>query len=327
MTTASQDPGGEVQPDATEGDSGSDEVEKSSMCTTLEELSPVQPMEQEATESDTVDTREACPMSPGLLNSVEMGSPSAPCSVVSSEKDQPDGDRRSSSDNIPSLAAALMELHELLLSNNCAQNRSTSCSPSYPLQQDSDKESPKSHTPTPENTHPTSITAGAETSDAKANYANDVSVEEPSQSLVPDFSGQDEHLGGGTADTAERQEPPQCPDGSEERGPDERRHDKTSNISISQPEPEVPPDTVGDLEFREPPEGQHGRGFPDGQASGSNTRDSVQTQHTLLSPLSVDSPEEVSSSSSSSAPPLTQARQPSSPAPLLPSPSLSTSLY
>ncbi|XP_072238097.1 protein DDI1 homolog 2 isoform X1 [Leuresthes tenuis] len=316
MSTTSQDPGAEVQPDATEGESGSDEVEKSSMCTTLEELSPVQPMEQEATESGTVDAREACPMSPGQLNSVEMDSPSAPCSVVSSEKEQPDGDRPSSSDNIPSLAAALMELHELLLSNNCAQsqNRSTSCSPSNPLQQDSDKESPKSHTPTPESTRPTSITAGAETSDAKANYANDVSDEEPSQSVVPDFSGQDEHLGGGTADTAERPEPPQCPDGSEERGPDERRRAKTSNISVSQPEPEVPPDPVGDLEFREPPEGQHGRGFADGQASGSNTRD------TLLSPLSVESPEEVSSSSSSSAPRLTQARRPSSPAPLLPSP-------
>lgn len=325
MTTISQDPGGEVQLGATEGDAESDESVNNSMLPHLEELSPIQPMEQEVTESDTADTAEACPSS----DSVEMESPTASQGVVSSERDQPDGDRCSSSDSIPSLAAALMELHELLVSNNHAQsqNRSTSCSPSNPFTQDADKVSPEPCTPTPENTQPTpstAITAGAEPSDAKANYAAAVSDEEPSKCLVPDLSGQDEHLGGDTAETVEGQGPPQCPDGLGERRADRCGQDEASNISLSQPEPEVPPNPARDLEFREPPEGQHGRGVADGQASGTNTPDTLglQTEHTFLSPLSmaVGSPEEVSSTLSSSVPPLAQASQPSSPAPPLPSP-------
>ncbi|XP_041836458.1 protein DDI1 homolog 2 isoform X1 [Melanotaenia boesemani] len=300
MSTASQDPGGEVQPGAT--DESPESVENSSKCTTSEELSPIQPMEQEATESDIVDTTEACPKVPGQPDSVEMESPTASHNLVSCERHQPDGDRCSSSDSIPSLAAALKELHELLVSNNSAQsqNRSTSCSP---VQQDSDKASSESRTPTPENTQPTpsaTITIGAETSDAKANYATVASGEEPSQCTVPDLSNQELHLGGDTAETL-----------SKERGADEPWHDESSNISISQPEPEVPPDAAEDFAFREPPEGQHGRGVADGQASGTNTRDTLQTEHTL---------EEVSNTSSSSVPPFAQPPQLPSPTPLLPSP-------
>ncbi|KAI9534284.1 hypothetical protein NQZ68_014692 [Dissostichus eleginoides] len=87
-------------------------------------------------------------------------------------------------------------------------------------------------------------------------------------------------------------------------------------------EPEDPPDPTGDLEVREPPEGQQGRGVADGRASGTNTPDSLglQTEHTFLSPLSmaVGSPEEVSSTSTLSSPPL--APQLTSPAPPVPSP-------
>ncbi|XP_035796758.2 protein DDI1 homolog 2 [Amphiprion ocellaris] len=327
MTTVSQDPGGEVQPGDAEEDAESGEVVNSSMCSHPEQLSPIQPMEQEATESDAADTTEACPSALSQPDSVEMESPTASHGVVSSERDQPDGERCSSSDSIPSLAAALMELHELLVSNNHAQsqNRSSSCSPSHPFRQDTDKASPEPCAPTPEDPHPipsTAITAGAEPSDAKANYAAAVSDEEPSKCLVPDLSGQDDHLGGDTAETVERQGPPQCPDGSGERRADRCGQEEARNISISQPEPEVPPDPAGDLEFREPPEGQHGRGVADGQASGTNTPDTLglQTEHTFLSPLSmaVGSPEEVSSTSS--VPPLAQAPQPSPPAHLLPSP-------
>lgn len=321
-------PEGEVQPGHAEGDAESDEVMNSPMLLNPEELSPIQPMEQEATESDTADATEACPSAPSQPDSVEMDSPTASQGVASSERDQPEGEHCSSSDSIPSLAAALMELHELLVSNNRAQsqNRSASCSPSHPLQQETDEATAEPRTPTPENTQripsSTAITAGAEPSDAKANHAAAVSDEGPSKCLVPDLCGQDEHLGGDTAETPEGQGPPQCPDGSGERRADRCGQDEANNISSLQPEPEVPPDPAGDLEFREPPEGQQGRGVADGRASGTNTPDTLglQTEHTFLSPLSmaVGSPEEVSSTSSSpSSPPLAQA---TSPAPPLPSP-------
>ncbi|XP_051270388.1 protein DDI1 homolog 2 isoform X1 [Dicentrarchus labrax] len=329
VTTAPQYPGGELQTGAAEADAESDEVVNSSVLPHPEELSPVQPMEQEATESDTAEATEACPSAPRQSDSVEMESPPASQGGVSPERDQPEGEHCSSSDSIPSLAAALMELHELLVSNNQAQsqNRSTSCSPSHPFKQETDEVAPEPCPPTPENTQPipfTAITAGAEPSDAKANHAAAVSDEGPSKCLVPDTSGQDEHLGGDTAETVEGQGPPQCPDGCGEKRADRCGQDEASNISFLQPEPEVPPDPAEDLEFREPPEGQQGRGVADGRASGTNTPDTLglQTEHTFLSPLSmaVGSPDDISSTSPPSSPSLAQAPQPTSPAPLLPSP-------
>ncbi|XP_034724690.1 protein DDI1 homolog 2 isoform X1 [Etheostoma cragini] len=297
---------------------GSDEVMNSPVLPHQEELSPIQPMEQEATESNTADATEACPSAPDKRDSVEMESPTASQGVVSSERDQPEGEHCSSSDSIPSLAAALMELHELLVSNNLSQsqNHSASCS---------EEIAPEPCTPTPENTQRipnTAITAGAEPSHAKANEAAAVSDEGPSKCLAPDLSGHDEHLGGDTAETVEG--PAQCPEGS---GPGERRagrcgQDEANNISRFQTEPEAPPDPAGDLEFREPPEGQQGRGVADGRASGANTPDTLglQTEHPFLSPLSmaVGSLEEVSSMSSTSTSPLDQAPQLTSPARILP---------
>lgn len=329
VTTFSQNPEGEVLSAASEGDDESFEEVNSSVLPQPEELSPVQPMEQEMTESDTADTTEACPGPSSQPDSVEMESPAAPHDMVTSERDQPEGERCSSSDSIPSLAAALMELHELLVSNNRAhsQNRSTSCSPSHPFRQDADEAALEPRTLTPENTQPppsTAITAGAEPSDAKANHAAAVSDEGPSKCLVPDLSGPDEHLCGDAAETVEEQGPPQNPDGSGETRADRCGIDEATNISISQPEPEVPPDPAGDLEFREPPEGQQGRGVADGRASGTNTPDTLglQAEQTFLSPLSMaaGSPEEVSSTSSPSAPPPAQAPQPTSAAHHLPSP-------
>ncbi|XP_047438125.1 protein DDI1 homolog 2 [Mugil cephalus] len=329
MTTVSQDPGDDSQPASAEGVSESNE--NSFTLPQPEELSPVQPMEQEATEPDTADATDVCLRAPSQPDSVEMESPTGSHGAASPDRDQPDGERCSSSDSIPSLAAALMELHELLVSSNRAQsqNRSTSCSPSDQFNQDTGKTSPEPFPPpTPENTHSTpstAITVGAEPCDAKANYAAAVSNEEPSKCLAPDFSGRDEHLGRDPAETVEGQSPPRRPDSSAERRADGAGRDEASDISVSQPEPELPPDPAGDVEeVREPPEGQHGRGVADGQASGTNTPDAlgVQTEHTFLSPLSmaVGSPEDVSSTSPSSGPPLAQAPPPSPPAPLLPSP-------
>lgn len=297
MSTASQDPGGEVQPGVAEGGVGGDEVENSAVHATPEDLSPSQPMEQEVTEST-----ETCPAAPSQPESVDMECPS----VSHSERDHADGEHHPGSDSVPSLAAALKELHELLGFNNQAQSqpRSSSCSPSRPRGRDSDKSSEPS-TPPPENTPPSAATAAdAETSDAKASCAA-ASAEAPSQRVVPDLPAQEERLSVGTAGTAE-QGAPRCADGSKETAEDEQ--DDTNNIRMAQPD--VSPGSEPVPEFREPHE--EPPGGEDVHASVTNVRDHIQT---FLSPLSVevDSAAGVSSTSFSSAPLLT-------PAPLLPSP-------
>lgn len=322
MPMLPQQPEGEDLCAAADGDAESFEVANSSEPPHPEELSPVQPMEQEMTESDAADPSEACPSVPSQCDSVEMESPPTSQGAAGSERDQPEGERCSSSDSIPSLAAALMELHELLVSNN-RQSRSTSCSPSHPFRQDAEDAAPEPRTPTPQDAQPTpstAITAGEEPSHAKANQAAAAPAEGPSESLVPDPSGQDEHHGGDSAESAEEQGPPEhhplCSGG---RGADGCGLDGASNISDSQPKPEGLPDPGGSLEFREPPEGQQGRGVADGQASGANSPDTLglQAEQTFLSPLSMAVG---SGASPPSAPALAQAPQPTSAAPLLPSP-------
>lgn len=77
------------------------------------ELPPVQPMEQEILDVNT----------PNQLDSVEMAPSSGP------EKNEPESEHRARSNSIPSLAAALKELHELIVSNKSSQTRSASTSP------------------------------------------------------------------------------------------------------------------------------------------------------------------------------------------------------
>ncbi|XP_063766682.1 protein DDI1 homolog 2 isoform X1 [Eleginops maclovinus] len=217
INSASQDPEGEVQPGSAEWETESDEVMNSPVLPHAEELSPTQPMEQEATGCDTTDAPElrlSALIQPDL---VEMESSPSSQGVASPERDQPEGEHCSSSDNIPSLAAALMELHELLVSNNHAQsqNRSTSCSPSHPFNQETND--PETCTQTPEDTTlvpSTAIPASAEPSDAKAHHAAAVSDEGPSKCLATDLSEQAEHLDGDTLETAEGRGPLQRPDGS-----------------------------------------------------------------------------------------------------------------
>lgn len=82
----------------------------------LIDLPPVQPMEQEMPET----------RGENLHESVEMAPPSG------SEKNEPEvvaAENRARSNSIPSLAAALKELHELIVSNKSSQNRSASTSP------------------------------------------------------------------------------------------------------------------------------------------------------------------------------------------------------
>lgn len=311
VTTMSQDASGEAHPGVTEEASESGEAVNSS-----EEVSSIQPMEQEATDPDGADTTAPCQSAPGQPSSVGMESPA----IVSSERDQPDGDRCSSSDSIPSLAAALMELHELLVSNNHtqSQNRSSSSSPSLPFNQDTERVSPEPGPPTPDEARPTpstAITAVAEDSDAKANRAAaTVWDEEPSECCAPNLSTQEEVLGGDAAENGASTGPPQCPEGPMDTRPEKCGQGHASDVSTSQSEPEAPTAPAVDLQAREPPEGQHSRGVADGQASGSNSEDYLQTEHIFLRPASVTagSPEDVPSTLSSS---LSQAPQPSSPAP------------
>ncbi|KAJ0023867.1 hypothetical protein NQD34_003766 [Periophthalmus magnuspinnatus] len=73
------------------------------------DLSPVQPMEQEALSADA----------PHQLDSVEMAPPSV------SEGSAPESEHRTRSNSIPSLAAALKELHELIVSNKSSDGSSS----------------------------------------------------------------------------------------------------------------------------------------------------------------------------------------------------------
>lgn len=283
-------------------------VEESSECT-AEEPSTIQPMELDAS-----DTADVCPKAPNHPDSVEMEPSSAPGAAVPSEKDTPDEDRCSSSESVPSLAAALVELHELLVSNSRAQSQdsSMSCSPPCSLLHDADKASPEPRTPTPENTQPahcTAMTSDEEPSDAKANdaaaaaAAAALSHVEQSECLVFD------------------NDPGEDPTGTEDRSSQRDADAPDDGGSISQPEPELPPCPAVIPEVREPPEGQHERGVADGQASAPNAHDSLHAEPTPLIPSSSsEAQQEGVSSASASVPPLPQAAWSSSPAPLPPSP-------
>lgn len=93
-------------------------IEEVNSASNLEtEVQPVQPMEQEIPDENTSQQ----------LDSVEMA-PSC-----GSEENEPELEHRARSNSIPSLAAALKELHELIVSNKSSQNRSASTSPPPPV--------------------------------------------------------------------------------------------------------------------------------------------------------------------------------------------------
>lgn len=321
-TLVSQDQVAETQPGVAEGDTESDEAGATSVLPHPEDSSHIQAMEQELNASDRAKATEVLPSDPGQSDSVEMESPPASEGVASSEQGQPEREQRSSSDSIPSLAAALMELHELLVSNNQAQSQTcaSSCPSSHPIGQEINEASPEPCNPTPGNSPPCtpSTAPSAGPSDAKANNnAAAVSNKGPSNCLTSDLSGQDEYLGGDAAETVEGQRPPQHPDGSRTRGTFGQGQTEASEISSSQPEPEVPPDPAGSPELREPTEGHQGK------ASGSSSPEplGLQTEPAVLSPPPVVlGSQEISNASSDSSPPLPVAPQLTSPAPLLPSP-------
>ncbi|XP_055724089.1 mediator of DNA damage checkpoint protein 1-like isoform X1 [Salvelinus fontinalis] len=344
---------------------GSEKADNGSLSPLPEGSLPIQPMEQEDMSVNTTDHQTClskpsqqsgeggshCPISnpPSLTlepclsgsTSADMESPPASSqSTVQSERDQPEGERCPNSDQILSLAQALRELHELLVSNSCGlspQERSASCSPSH--RQDTDNPTAEPQTLTPENiTQPspsTAIIAGAEPCDAKANHAAAAMSDggPPPDCVLPGTSGQEQSLE--TRDRAEA-EPgagqgelePQCPDNSRgERRADGYGLDASKNRgTVSEVQSPSHSSLQAELEFREPPEGQQGRGVADGRASAIDNPDTpgLHPEPTQRSPLSmaVGSPEDDSGVSPRTSPP--QALGPqhpsSSPAPLFSAP-------
>ncbi|CAB1353390.1 unnamed protein product [Coregonus sp. 'balchen'] len=369
-------------PSATEIGRASEKAENSSLFPHPEESLPTQPMEQEEDMSDTITDHRTCPSIPSQQSeegegvsqyphqpisnppsftlkpcpfgstSTEMESPHASSqNTVPSERDQPEGKRCSYSDQIPSLAQALLELHELLVSNSSGlspQDGSASSSPSHRQNADGldDNYNPTAEPRllTPENTTQpspsTAITADAEPCNAKANHAAAVSDRGPPPDCVlPGSSDQEQSLetrNGTQAEPGEgqREPEPQCPNSSW----GERRADwygldtSKSKGTVSEAKGPSPSSLQADLAFREPPEGQQGRGVADGRASGNDNPSTLglQPETTQQSPLSmaVGSPGEDAGVSPRTSP-LPQApdhhhHHPSSPAPLFSAPRLFT---
>lgn len=160
-------------------------IEEAKSTTKLEaELPPVQPMEQEILDLNT----------PDQLHSIEM----APSS--GSEKNEPETEHRARSNSIPSLAAALKELHELIVSNKSSQNRSASTSPTpHPPVQDG-PETCQSES---------STTAITQITDAKADPSHTTtSLSEEAQSDYVDLSSNEDNIEVG--ETLEEQKAQQC---------------------------------------------------------------------------------------------------------------------
>lgn len=287
-----------------------------------EQLCSVQPMEQETTDSQAEDSTLDQP------GSVEMESVEMESSVVTPERDQPEGELCSRSDSIPSLAAALKELHELLVNNNQSQNRSSSCSPSDPLRQSADEAAVQPRSLTPDAAQPgpsAAVPSGAQPSEAKANHHAAVSGGGPSECGVPGLCDQEACLlECHDSESRATQPPPHRQDDSTETKTEGCEPDEADVVVFSLSEPGASADLAGDLEFREPPEGQPERGVADGHDSGANAAETLdlQSERTSLGPLSMAaaSPDEDSNISSSSAPPFSQAPPPASAAPRLPSP-------
>lgn len=265
----------EVQTGTTETEDGLEGADSTTNLQ-LEQLSPVQPMEQE---SDVPEL--------GTLNqpdSLEMESSSVCDTTVSSEREEPEVERRTRSDSIPSLAAALKELHELIVSNKGTQNRSASCSPPHPFRQEESEKCSLGNQPEPS-------TAITQPTNAKANHAAAMSNEGPSKCVLPELSGQEEHLDVNPVETLEEQRPKPCPDDSEEWKTDGCGQHVASDSSICQSDPEISPDSAGDLELSELSEEQLGRRAEGEGASSNNSPKTV-------SPMSV----EVGSAEDTSAP-------------------------
>ncbi|XP_023686387.1 protein DDI1 homolog 2 isoform X1 [Paramormyrops kingsleyae] len=191
------------------------------------------------------------------------------------ERDQPEGERQPGSDGMPSLAAALMELHELLVSNRCTLSREHSPIPSPTCREDADGVD-EGHFPGSLESawEPTNLVTGAtamttmETGAAKSECVPDPNL----SSLTPmsvDSSGQVENLG---KELPEEQEV-RCQDAM---GESEEAFSMVEEIRGPEPGPCVgplPPLDLESMDVRQAPEGLQGRGIADGRAAGPEATD------------------------------------------------------
>lgn len=282
-----QDPDVEVELGAAGGGAESEDLKNTALP-----ASPTQAMEQEAVEPGVAEGVGGCHSDPTQSDPVEMESPVDSQDAASSEREQPE--RPSCSDSIPSLAAALMELHELLVSNN--QAHAASCSSSQPVNQETGPDAPDTHAPTLGVTHtprPT-VAPGAEPSDANA-----ASDEGPSNRVALDPS---EPESGRPTENVEGRRPAQCPESSMDRTTQE--HDEAEKTSLSQADPEAPSTSAGELELKEPADGCH---------DGATGNPGPQTEHASLCPSAVAT--EVSDTPIDPPPPVPEVLQLSSPDP------------
>lgn len=290
VTSHTQDPDAEVQLGAGEGVAESGDSVTTTLLPQPEECLPVQAMEQEGVPSGVA---EDCPGDPIQADPDEMEFPVDSQDAVSSEGEQPERERPSCSDSIPSVAAALMELHELLESNN--QAHATSCSSLQPVKQETGQAAPDAHPPAlyVSNIPSPAVTSGAEPSDAKVNTFAAVSDEGPSNCVAPGLS---EPEGGDTAENLGEQRPAQCPESSAEMKPE---HDEVENTCIFQADPDAPSVPVGGPELRKPADGCQDNPGPQTELTslgpsapareGSNTL--ISSSPTLPSPPQLLSPD------------------------------------
>ncbi|XP_056886124.1 protein DDI1 homolog 2 isoform X1 [Takifugu flavidus] len=257
-TTQAPDPDVEVELGAAGGGSESEDLKNTALPG-----SPTQAMEQEAVEPDAAEGVEVCHSDPTQSDPVEMEFPVDSQDAASSERDQPERERPPCSDSIPSLAAALMELHELLVSNN--QAHAASCSSSQPVKQETGQDAPDTPGPT--------VAPGAESRDAKANRFAAASDEGPSDCVALDPS---EPESGGPTENREGQRPAQCPESSMDRTTQE--HDEVEKTSLIQADPEAPSASVGELELKE---------AADGCQDGATDNPGPQTERASLRPSAV----------------------------------------
>ncbi|KAJ7998462.1 hypothetical protein DPEC_G00205190 [Dallia pectoralis] len=312
-------------PLVTEVGSGSKKAENDPVFPHQENNLPAQPMEQGEDMSDhhaclgsqshlssdlPLVTLDPCP--PESTTAEMESPPSHPQSSMLSERDQPDGQRCPNSDQIPSLAQALLELHELLVSNRCglspqelgASDRQDADGLDGSLEPTAAPRDPATH-PASRPSHLTAFSADKEGCEA------DPAGGMPPKCDLPGCYSQEPSLK--AEPEAKLQEPENlCPDSSRrEKTPDGGGlEDATKNRGTVS---EVKGGTLSphqvDLEFREPPEGQQGRGVADGRASAIDNLDTVslQPESAPQSPLSTarsTSDEDVSPCTSS---PQTQA--------------------
>ncbi|KAJ8401282.1 hypothetical protein AAFF_G00385130 [Aldrovandia affinis] len=198
---------------------------------------------------------------PGRNNSpsstLVMDSPADAQAIPQSERDQPEGERQPNCDTIPSLAAALMELHELLVSNSRMLPREGSPSPTCREDADGGDGGPitASQFPTLEQqAQPATATA-----ERSAPESENAAVPLPAASADCEGSPEMGEDGQGEA---------QCPIQSGESEVGGKPEEDMGRGFESEPEVASPPHEG--LEFREPPEGRQGRGpgVADGRAAG-----------------------------------------------------------